>query len=344
MSSSDNRSRRELTVDDYVNGVLSGDRALLAQTITLIESDRRDRDQEAQEVLTRLLPHSGNSHRVGITGIPGVGKSTLIERLGSQLIEAGHRVAVLAVDPTSTVSGGSILGDKSRMPTLANNPNAFVRPSPNALTPGGVGRRTRETQLVCEAAGYDIVLIETVGVGQSEIMVAQMVDTFVAVMLPGAGDELQGIKKGVLELADIVAVNKADGDNKPRALEAKREYDNAMRYIRHRSAGWQPPVELLSALSGDGIEQLWDQVERHIEFLKQNGEFERRRRDQRKHWMWSLIEERLMQRFRRHSIVQSQIARLEARVMEGTVTASDAVRVLLDSYSDNPSDPPRPED
>jgi LAO/AO transport system kinase len=339
MSTSDKNSPPELTVDDYVEGVLSGDRALLAQTITLIESARRDSDLEAQEVLTRLLPHSGKSHRVGITGIPGVGKSTLIESLGGQLIEAGHRVAVLAVDPTSTVSGGSILGDKSRMPTLANNPNAIVRPSPNALTPGGVGRRTRETQIVCEAAGYDIVLIETVGVGQSEIMVAQMVDTFIALMLPGAGDELQGIKKGVLELADIVVVNKADGENLSRALEAKREYDSAMRYLRHRSSGWQPPVELLSALSGEGIERLWDQVEGHLEFLKQDGELERRRRDQRKHWMWSLIEERLMKRFRRHSTVQSMIAELEERVMEGTVTASDAVRMLLDSYSDDDLEP-----
>jgi LAO/AO transport system kinase len=322
-----------LTPDDYVDGVLAGDRAMLARTITLIESVQKDIDPKAREVLSRLLPHTGQAQRVGITGVPGVGKSTLIETLGTQLIEDGHRVAVLAVDPSSSVSGGSILGDKSRMPTLSNNPEAFIRPSPNALTPGGVGRRTREIQLLCEAAGYDIVLVETVGVGQSEIMVAEMVDTFVALMLPGAGDELQGIKKGVLELADVIVVNKADGDTRARAHSAKREYDAALRYLRHRTANWKPQVQLISALTGAGIRELWQQIERHFQFLKESGELEERRKWQRQRWMWSLIEERLVETFREHPDVRSRLPAVEKGVLEGKVPATQAVQDLLEAYS-----------
>ena len=333
MSNPQPSSRSEdLPIGDYVEGVLAGDRAVLAQAITQIESVRQENQIKSQEVLTQLLPHTGKAQRIGITGVPGVGKSTFIEAFGTMLIEREHSVAVLAVDPSSSISGGSILGDKSRMPALSNNKSAFVRPSPNALSSGGVGRRTRETQLLCEAAGYDIVLVETVGVGQSEIMVSDMVDTFLVLMLPGAGDELQGIKKGVLELADIIAVNKADGDNRARAMAAKKDYDAALRYLRHRSDGWMPPVEVISAQDGTGLAELWDQVERHFELLRTTGELEERRSLQRRRWMWSLIEERLLDKFRQHPQVSSRLVDLESAVVAGKSTPAQAVQELLDTF------------
>ena len=325
-------SVRNLSVDDYVSGVLSGDRSRLARAITLIESTHKESDPVAREVLQKLLPSSGGSHRIGITGVPGVGKSTLIEAFGNFLIDQEHRVAVLAVDPTSTISGGSILGDKSRMPTLANNPSAFVRPSPNALSPGGVGRRTREAQILCEAAGYDVVLVETVGVGQSEIIVSEMVDTFVTIMLPGAGDELQGIKKGVLELADLIVVNKADGDNRKRALAAKRDFDAALRYLKPRTDGWLPRVEIVSALQREGIEELWTGIRNHYEFLRSSGEIVTRRKRQRKQWMWSLIGERLQDHFKNNRDVRAHLAKIESEVLEGSIIAADGVRQLMEIY------------
>jgi len=286
----------------------------------------------AQELLVRLQPETGDAIRVGITGVPGVGKSTFIDALGTQLIEDGHRVAVLAVDPSSSVSGGSILGDKSRMPRLATAEEAFIRPSPSALSLGGVTRRTRETMLLCEAAGFDVILVETVGVGQSETMVADMVDCFLVLVLAGAGDELQGIKKGIIELADLVAVNKADGENLERARLAKQDYAAALRYLGERSTSWEPRVVTVSALTGVGMDELWELVEEHHRLLADSGELEERRRRQLGRWMWALIEEKLLDSFRHHPEVTERLAELERAVAEGTVTPTQAATELLTAF------------
>lgn len=325
-------SLSEPTAQEYADAILAGDRAHLARAITLIESVHGKSAVKARDLLTRLLPHSGRSHRIGMTGVPGVGKSTLIETLGVRLIDHGRRVAVLAIDPTSTLSGGSILGDKSRMPRLSNDSRAFVRPSPNTLTPGGVGRRTREAQILCEAAGFDIVIIETVGVGQSEIMVAEMVDTFVALMLPGAGDELQGIKKGLLELAHVIAVNKADGETRPQALAAKNDYQSALRFRQRQSGGWQPPVEIVSAVSGSGIDELWRRIEEHRSFLQQSGKLEARRHEQRRRWISASIREEAMETLMRTPTVREMLSELEPEVLDGKIGVSDAVDKLLSVY------------
>lgn len=326
------RDRRELEVADYVEGIRSGNRTLLARAITLIESQRREDVEVAQDLLLRLLPETGAGFRIGISGVPGVGKSTFIDSLGVYLIEHGHRVAVLAVDPSSSISGGSILGDKSRMPRLAARSQAFIRPSPNALTAGGVGRRTRESLLLCEAAGFDVVLVETVGVGQSEILVADMVDFFVVLLLAGAGDELQGIKKGILELADLLAVNKADGENRKRALAAQRDYRAAMRYLRPRAADWEPPVMAVSGRDGTGLEELWGHVERHRELAAAAGALEQRRREQSRRWMWSLIEERLLASFRSDPAVCSRLPELEEEVVAGRTTPTRAAGEVLELF------------
>ena len=332
-SNSASASRDSLTVEQLADGVRGGDRAVLARTITLIESEHREDAAKAQAILARLMPFTGSSIRVGISGVPGVGKSTFIDALGTRLIrEHGHRVAVLAVDPSSVVSGGSILGDKSRMPNLANEPQAFIRPSPNALTPGGVGRRTRETLLVCEAAGYDVVLVETVGVGQSEVLVAEMVDFFMVLLLAGAGDELQGIKKGIVELADLLAINKADGENQERAARAQSEYEAALRYLPARSTDWRPPVLAVSGLTGEGLERLWEQVLEHRRILSESGELEGRRREQGRQWMWSLIRERLDQGFRNHPEVARHLLTLEGQVLAGRVSARQAADELLEIF------------
>ena len=327
------RGRRTLGADEYVAGVLDGDRATLARAITLLESESPDDRQLAQAVLQGILPHTGSAYRIGISGVPGVGKSTFIESLGMQLTENGHRVAVLAVDPTSSISGGSILGDKSRMPRLAASSDAYIRPSPNALSPGGVGRRTREAMLLCEAAGFDVVLIETVGVGQSEILVAEMVDFFLVLLLAGAGDELQGIKKGILELADLLAVNKADGENRDRALAAQRVYETALQYLPTRSSVWQPRVAVVSGLTGEGLDIVWQQVTDHREALAAAGELESRRRDQNLRWMWSLIDERLKARFLASTQVEEGLVDLETAVREGEMTPVQAAEELLSRFS-----------
>lgn len=344
MSPHERRSRRQQTVEEYAQGVLSGDRARLAQAITIVESIHQESEVQARELLTLLLPHSGRSHRIGITGVPGVGKSTLIEALGLHIIESGHRVAVLAVDPTSTISGGSILGDKSRMPRLANHPDAFVRPSPNALTPGGVGRRTRELQILCEAAGFDIVIIETVGVGQSEILVSEMVDTFVALMLPGAGDELQGLKKGVIELADVIAVNKADGDNRASALVAKKEYESALRYRQRQPEDWTPPVEVISARSGEGIPRLWEQIDRHYEYLNRDNALAERRQSQRRKWVSTLLEEQVLRTLIDSPEVRSKLDELEKRLLTGEISSPEAVEELITAYRRGGEEPSVRED
>jgi LAO/AO transport system kinase len=304
----------------------------LAQAITLIESERPEDETRAQELLAELLPATGTARRVGITGVPGVGKSTFIDALGVHLIGSGHRVAVLAVDPSSSVSGGSILGDKSRMPRLATSAEAYIRPSPNALSLGGVTRRTRESLLLCEAAGFDVVLVETVGVGQSETEVADMVDFFLVLVLAGGGDELQGIKKGVLELADLIAVNKADGENLARARAAQLEYEAALRYSRTRPAAWLPPVLTISALTREGLSEVWEHVERHRRMLEESGSLGEKRQAQLKRWMWAVIEERLLASFRAHQAVQDRLGDLERAVIEGRVTPKQGAIELLQLF------------
>ncbi|NNF78810.1 MAG: methylmalonyl Co-A mutase-associated GTPase MeaB [Rhizobiales bacterium] len=309
----------------------AGERAALGRAITLVESKRPDHEDQAQQLLLNLTPETGKALRIGITGVPGVGKSTTIDTFGSNLTKAGHKVAVLAVDPTSQRSGGSILGDKTRMTALAADPNAFIRPSPTGTTLGGVTRRTRETMLLCEAAGFDIIIVETVGIGQSETAVADMVDFFLVLMLPGAGDELQGIKKGVLEIADMIAVNKADGDNASRANAAASEYRAAFNILTPQSPNWAPPVITVSGLMNQGLDTLWAEIQRHREVLSGTGEFEARRRDQRVRWMWAMLEERMMNRFRQNEAIKKRLPSLEAQVSEGRLTPVLAVRELLES-------------
>jgi LAO/AO transport system kinase len=304
--------------------VHAGSRVALARAITLIESRKPEHRPQARQLLTLLNEAAGRSQRVGITGVPGVGKSTLIDSLGSHLTAQGHRVAVLAVDPSSTRSGGAILGDKTRMARLAADPNAFIRPSPSSGTLGGVARTTRETILLCEAAGFDIVLVETVGVGQSEVAVAGMVDFFLLLMLAGGGDELQGIKKGVMELADMIAITKADGANEGPARAAAADYKAALHILTPASASWKPPVITVSAREARGLDELWANVERHRKALEATGEFDEKRREQDVSWMHAMIEERLRQLILSHEAAVAKIAGLERAVRAGIVPPSVA--------------------
>ena len=305
--------------------VREGDRATLARAITLIESKRADHQNKAHQLVQELLPQTGSAIRVGITGAPGVGKSSTIDALGTKLTGKGHKVAVLAVDPSSTRTGGSILGDKTRMARLAIDDNAFVRPSPSSGTLGGVAAKTRETMLLCEAAGFDVVLVETVGIGQSETAVADMTDFFLALMLPGAGDELQGIKKGLVELADMIAVSKADGDNVKRATTAAAEYRSALHILTPRSANWTPPVLTYSALTEKGIEELWEQVLLHRERMSKSGELAAFRREQQVKWMWSMLEDRVLTRLKTDASLRARLPQIEAAVAEGRLAATLAV-------------------
>lgn len=316
-------------IDAGVSGLLRGDRRTLAKTITLIESSLSAHQAAAQAIMERLLPHTGKAVRLGITGVPGVGKSSFIESLGVRLVEKGHRVAVLAVDPSSTRSGGSILADKTRMERLSTDSRAFIRPSPSGGTLGGVARKTRETMLVCEAAGFDVIIVETVGVGQSEITVSSMVDFFLVLMLAGAGDELQGIKKGVLELADAIAINKADGDNVEKARKARKEYETALHLLRPASPNWSPPVLTCSARDMTGIDEIWDVVLKHREIMTCSGELAQHRQSQSLDWMWSLVEEGLKDRFRHHSQVRKHLGALSRQVENGAVTPTAAAGQLL---------------
>lgn len=311
-----------------VDGVLSGQRRALAKAITLVESTRADHQARAQQVLARLLPHTGRAIRLGISGVPGAGKSTFIEALGNYLIDQGHRIAVLAVDPSSSVSGGSILGDKTRMETLCQREAAFIRPSPSAGSLGGVAEKTREAMLLCEAAGFDVIIIETVGVGQSETTVAGMVDMFVLLQLPNAGDELQAIKKGIVEIADLVVINKADID--PRAAQVVRaQWSNALHLLRHASPNWAPTVLTLSALKKEGIAEFWTQVQNYRAALTPSGEFAAKRRRQAVDWMWQLIHFGLQQHFRRHPAVRAALPELTQAVEAGRMTPAAAAHGLL---------------
>jgi LAO/AO transport system kinase len=313
--------------------IRAGDRAALARGITLIESRRADHQAQARDLVQALLPATGQAIRVGITGSPGVGKSTTIDALGMFLIGRGRKVAVLAVDPSSARTGGSILGDKTRMTRLSAEDDAFIRPSPSSGTLGGVAAKTREAMLLCEAAGFDVVLVETVGIGQSETAVCDMTDFFLALMLPGAGDELQGIKKGLVELADMIAVNKADGDNIKRAKTAAAEYKAALHILAPRSEHWAPPVVTYSALTGDGIEALWTKILDHRRAMQASGDFAARRREQQVKWMWAMLEERLKARLRADPAVRARVRQTEAAVADGRMTpaiGADAVMALLE--------------
>lgn len=323
--------RRVLNLSDYVDGVLRGDRTLLARAITLVESNNETHAAMAANIIHALQPHAGKALRVGITGVPGAGKSTFIEALGTWLCQQGKKVAVLAVDPSSSRSGGSILGDKTRMERLSREPNAFIRPSPSGCTLGGVARKSRETLLLCEAAGFDVVLVETVGVGQSEVTVRSMVDFFLLIALAGAGDELQGFKKGVVELADAILVNKADGENLPRALSARAEYERVIHYLKPATEGWTTPALTCSALTGEGIPQVWATVENFARSQTENGQFEKRRRSQNVEWMHALVEEELRRRFLKDARIATLLSSLESDVAKGDIPATEAVTKLFES-------------
>ncbi len=318
-------------IDALATAIKNRDRAALPRAITLVESTRGDHRELAQQLLMKLMPEAGSAMHVGITGVPGVGKSTTIEALGMHLIGQGHRVAVLAVDPSSTRTGGSILGDKTRMPNLATHPDAYIRPSPTSGTLGGVARATRETIVLLEAAGFDVILVETVGVGQSEVAVADMVDTFVFLNLARAGDQLQGIKKGVLELADVVVVNKADGEHATEAKAAARELSGAIRLIYPRETLWRPPVLTMSALQGTGLTELWDTVLKHREVLIEAGEFEARRNSQQVDWTWSMVRDTVLDRVLNNPEVRRVRAEVERQVRDGELTPALAAQQILDA-------------
>ena len=316
------------------DSLLASDRATLAQAITLVESTREDHQKEAQKLLTEILPKTGNSIRIGITGAPGVGKSTFIEAFGLHVIEQGHKVAVLAIDPSSAITGGSILGDKTRMAQLAQNENAFIRPSPTGGSLGGVARRTREAMLLCEAAGYDVIIVETVGVGQSETEVADMVDMFVLMLLPGSGDELQGIKKGIVELADLIIVNKADGDQLAQAKRVRADYSAALRMLHPSNVNWQPKVMTCSALHNQGIAEIWHAAGEFARLMGDSGQIEKNRALQAKAWMWKDIRHTLLSRFEHHPKVAPHLEKMEQEVLEGKTPPTTAANKLLKVFFD----------
>jgi LAO/AO transport system kinase len=323
---------KSIDVKEYAKGVLAGDRGTLSRAITLVESTRADHAEQAQRLLVELLPHAGNSYRVGISGVPGAGKSTFVDALGGKLTEDGHQVAVLAVDPSSARTGGSILGDKTRMARLAADPHAFIRPSPTAGTLGGVARATRETIVLMEAAGYDIVLVETVGVGQSETAVANMVDTFLLLTLARTGDSLQGIKKGVLELADVIAVNKADGEYETEARKAARELAGALRMLREPDPIWRTPVLTCSGLTGAGLDEVWQRVLGHREAMESAGAFTGKRADQQVDWAWSMVREQLLNRLRGNEKVRALVPSVERALRSGELTATRAAEQILAAF------------
>lgn len=326
------QKKNQYTVDDYVNGVIEGNRTMLGRVITLVESSRPEHNSMANEMVEKCLPHAKKSVRVGITGVPGVGKSTFIEALGKHLTSQDRKIAVLAVDPSSEISKGSILGDKTRMEELANDPNAFIRPSPSAGSLGGVAKKTRHTITLCEAAGFDTILIETVGVGQSETAVHSMVDFFLLLMLSGAGDELQGIKRGIMEMADAIAITKADGDNVSRADMAKIEYQNALHLFPPPESGWIPKVLTCSSVTKNGIDKVWNTVIDYIEFTRGNGFFDDQRKKQAKYWMYEYINEALHNHFFNQKEIKEKLKLFEQKVVEQKMNSFVASRILIEDY------------
>jgi LAO/AO transport system kinase len=326
------KKRRQHTPDEYLEGILKGDITLLSKAVTLVESSRPDHQLIAREVITKCLPYSGKSIRVGITGVPGAGKSTFIEALGKKLTAEGHRLAVLAIDPSSERSKGSILGDKTRMEELSGDPNAYIRPSPSAGSLGGVARKTRETVVLCEAAGFDIIFIETVGVGQSETAVHSMTDFFLLLMLAGAGDELQGIKRGIMEMADLVAINKADGNNVEKAGIARVQYKNALHLFPPKDSGWEPRVMTCSAWNKTGITEIWQTLTEYSELTRNNGFFKANRNFQSRYWMFESIEEQLKSGFYNHPQVKIKIREMEEKVQHAEISSFEAARQLLEIY------------
>ena len=324
----------ETAPSELADALLAGDRRALARSITLVESTRADHRAEAVALLDAVLPATGKAVRVGITGTPGAGKSTFVEELGTRLTGEGHRLAVLAIDPSSRRSGGSILGDKTRMERLARDPQAFIRPSPSGGALGGVARRTREAGLLCEAAGFDVVVVETVGVGQSEVAVADMVDCFVLLAAPGGGDELQGIKRGIMELADVVVVNKADGDLQPAATRAVADYQHAVHLLRPKHPGWQVPVLPVSALTGTGVDETWTAIEGCVDHLRETGDLTKLRSSQAVAWMWDEIRETLLDSFRRDPSVAARWPEIETAVRDGRLSPASAARTLLGDEED----------
>ncbi len=324
------------TVEEYVSGIRNRDRVVLSQAITLLESTRTEHQRKARTILDRVLSDAGDSIRVAVTGVPGVGKSTFIESLGPQLVEAGHRLAVLTIDPSSERSKGSILGDKTRMGSLASHDDVYIRPSPTAGTLGGVARKTRETILLCEAAGHDVVLVETVGVGQSEVRVRSMVDFFLLLALAGAGDELQGIKRGIVEMADAIAINKADGENRAAAEDARADYEKALHLLGEPESGWQPPVLTCSGQTDEGVDSVWAVVEEYHSQMQASGFFRKQRRQQARHWMYQTIKQRLEADFFDHPDVQAQQEELEKKVIDGEISSFAAAETLLDAYRPSP--------
>jgi LAO/AO transport system kinase len=324
-----------IKIQDIADGVRAGNVRALAKAITLIESRNLDHSLAATTLLDELLPDTGNSIRIGISGVPGAGKSTFIEAFGMYLLSLGHKVAVLAVDPSSQLSGGSILGDKTRMEELAREANAFIRPSPAGQTLGGVARKTRETMLVCEAAGYDVIIVETVGVGQSEITVASMVDFFLLLQIPNAGDELQGIKRGVMEIADAIVVNKAEGENRPRAELARQQYANALHMLKPKSLNWQVPALLCSALHNEGVDEVWETIKDFGTRMRETGELQNKRNLQASDWMWTLLLDDLKEMFLRDRNVESLVEQVQEAVATGVTTPSAAARRLLEAFKRN---------
>ena len=326
------RKKRALSTDEYVEGILAGNITTLSQAITLVESSNPNHYAQAQEIIERCLPHAGRSVRIGITGVPGAGKSTFIEAIGNMVTSLRHKLAVLAIDPSSERSGGSILGDKTRMESICNNPAVFVRPSPSAGSLGGVARKTRETIVLCEAAGFDVIFIETVGVGQSETAVHSMVDLFMLLQISGAGDELQGIKRGIMEMADLMVITKADGENVHKAELARTQFQGALRLFPVPESGWRPKVYTSSAVTKAGLEEVWKGVEEYLDHIQRNGYFQHNRNRQNKYWMYETINEALRSSFYRDPAVESKIAEYEQRVLDDRISSFIAAKELLDLY------------